>query len=307
MEATLQLHAGLDRVEVSAVLSSHGFTLMGLTGDQLRVRGFFLKLKSLKASLEMLLNSPAKVGVTPPPSPVPKMSPTAVSRHYDTSGRGQMDKRASPSASTSSSLKAPPGTLDQPSSVRTARACFTVDRDVLEYAKCLRRKDMDLLLSHEVGVSLSTVDGSMVTLSGKSSNTLNKLKALLDNLHRTLRTQCVPLKDLSPEGRSLAARIQKNSHVYGSVLVQRRKTNLHLVGPSADSYLLKQLLLGRTVDQDPRTGRTMDRKPTRRSSSLPPPSRRGQGAAAAAYSPSKYQDLKQEAAEGPHRRARLLT
>lgn len=299
VEATLQLNAVPDKVEVREILRSHGFVLKDLNSDHVRVKGSFLKLKSVKALLEMLLKSPAKVGVTPPPPPVPKMSPGAIIKHY-TDGwdakRGPLksqNQRASPSASISSSLEDFPGTPDQAGAVRTGRACSVVDADVFDYACCLLEKDMEaILVSHDVRFKKKAVDDHyIIVLSGKSADVcMNKLQTLLDNLHKSLRTQEVPLKDLAPEGRRLADRIQQSGNIYKSVLVQRRGASLHLIGPSEESYKLQQTLRGRTLDPPQHRGRRGDRTPTRRSSSLPPTRRNAEAAAAAAgSSPAGYQ------------------
>ncbi|GLD55633.1 uncharacterized protein AKAME5_002858500 [Lates japonicus] len=83
---------------------------------------------------------------------------------------------------------------------------------------------------------------------------------------------------------------------------------LHLIGSSVGSYELKQKLLGRPVGQSQRTGRTFEKNSWGRSSSLPPMNRKtterdngaitsSSPAGAAGYSPSKYQDDKQEGAK----------
>lgn len=281
VEATLQLNAVPDKAEVREILRSCGFVLEELTSDHVRVRGSFLKLQSVKALLEMHLKPPATVGVTPAPSLGPKMSSVVVSKHHTDvwdAKRGPLEsqhQRASPSASTSSSLQDFPGTPEQTGSVGTGTACSPVDPDVFDYAKCLRKKDVDaILVSHDARVSVKAAnDHYIIVLWGKNANVcMNKLKTLLDNLHKCLRTQEVPLKDLTPEGRRLAARIEESRNIYKSVLVQKRSASLHLIGPPGQSYELQQTLLGRAVDQSQRRGRRADREPRRRSSSLPPTS-----------------------------------
>lgn len=308
VEATLQLNALLDKIKVGDVLRSQGFVVKDLTRDQVRVKGSFLKLKSVKASLEMLLKAPATVGVIPSPSTVPKVSSGDISRHHAdvaAAKRGQLDskhKRASPSASAisssllrGSSLEDSPGTGDQPGSVRTGGVCFAVGHDLYDYANCLRKKDVDtILVSHNVKLRVKPVNDTsvLITLSGKGANQgMKKLKTLLENLFNSLMTQKVPLKDLTPEGVRLVSNIQERRNVYKSVLMQKRNGSLHLIGPSRECYVLKQALLGRTADPSQQRGRITERKPTRRSLSLPPTSRRTEdGAGAEGYAPSKYQD-----------------
>lgn len=292
--ATLRLDASLDRVDVRDALISHGFVTEDLTGDQLRVRGPFLRLKSVKGSLEKLLKSPAK-DVTPAPSTVPQVSSGDISRHRtDVSGaKGRQSaskqSRASPSSSTISSLlygsclENSPGTPDQTVSVRTGKACFTVEPDLFDYAICLRKKDVDtILVSHDVKLAVNSVDDSyVIALSGKRADVgMDRLKTLLDNL-KSLRTQKVPLRDLTPEGRRLVATIQKSRDLYKSVLVQRRSSSLHLVGPPEEVQVLKERLLGRSPDPSRHRGTRTDGKPTRRSSSLPPTSRKTEDGAGA--------------------------
>lgn len=303
VEATLQLNTLLDKIKVRDILRSQGFVTEDLTRDQVRVKGSFLKLKSVKASLEMLLKGPATVGVIPSPSTVPKVSSGDISRHHTdvaAAKRGQLDskhKRASPSASTISSSLLPgsslvdsSGTGDKPGSV-----CFTFEHDLYYYVNCFQKKDVDtILVTHDVKLRVKPVNDTsvVITLLGKGANAgMNKLKTLLENLFQHLTTQDVPLKDLTPEGMRLVAKIQEYRHVYKSVLMQKRHGNLHLIGPSRECYDLKQRLLGRTADPSQQRGRITERKPTRRSLSLPPTSRRTEeGAGAEGYAPSKYQD-----------------
>lgn len=308
VEATLQLNALLDKIKVRDILRSQGFVTEDLTRDQVRVKGSFLKLKSVKASLELLLKGPATVGVIPSPSAVPKVSSGDIYRHHTdvaAAKQGQLDSKLkceSPSASTisssllrGSSLEDSPGTGYQPGPVRTGRVCFDVMHDLYDYANCLRKKDVDtILVSHDVKLRVKPIDDTsvLITLSGKGANAgMNKLKTLLGNLFKSLMTQEVPLKDLTPEGIRLVAKIQECRNIYKSVLMQKRNGSLHLIGPSRECYALKQTLLGRTADLSQQRGRITERKPTRRSLSLPPTSRKTEdGAGAEGYAPSKYQD-----------------
>lgn len=323
----MHLNVFHNETQVRDILTSQGFALTDLSYDQVRVKGSFLKLKAVKASLETLLDSQTKTDITPSPtSPVPKVSSGAISKHYtnrpdaNRSRLGSQNKHASPSSPTFSSswvsgssnnLPTSPEystsfspTPDQRGSFRVGKEFFVVDADVFDYAKRLRKKDIDSILdSHNVRMMVHPVGGSYkVTLQGKSTRvTVGKLQSLLDDLNKSLRTQEVPLKDMTPEGKALLERIQKNTNIYNSVLVCPKNDKLHLIGPSGESYDLKQSLLGRPVDRSGRTGRTRDKNPRRRSSSLPPISRKNtegdSGVGAAGYSPSKYQDIKQEGTE----------
>ena len=55
VEATLQLQALPNQEAARDILRSRGFELEDLSAAHVRVRGSFLELKSVKASLEMLL------------------------------------------------------------------------------------------------------------------------------------------------------------------------------------------------------------------------------------------------------------
>lgn len=326
VEATVHLSNFPNEAEVRGLLRSHGFVLTDLSRDQVRVKGSFLKLMTVKASLEQILNSQTKTDITP----VPEVSTGAVSKYSNrnrsvSDGNRGRDKppHASPSSPTNSSSwgnkrQTSPEhrasfspTPDQRGSFRPGRESFVIDADVFRYADRLRQKDINTIVdSHNVQMDVCEVGDSFnITLLGKSARTAAfKLQSLLNDLNKSLRTQDVPLKDMDREGRALLERIQKNKDIYNLVLVCPMNDKLHLIGPSGESYELKQRLLGRPVDQSGRSGRTSDKSSRRRSSSLPPISRknteRDNGAAgtlpplgAAGYSPSKYQDDEQEADE----------
>ncbi|XP_068567452.1 RNA-binding protein 43 [Cebidichthys violaceus] len=316
VEATVRLDVFPDEAEARRILRSHGFTLTDLSGHQVRVKGSFLDLKAAKASLEPLLSSRTI-------SAVPKASSGAISKrpagNSSVSGgnRGRnMSPRASPSSANASSpwpspphkhpsspeprasFSPPP---DQRGSFGPGRESFVVDVDVWRYAEQLRKKDIEgIQVSHNVKMEVCEVGETCnITLLGKSARTAaGKLQSLMNDLSKSLRTQEVPLKDMDREGQALLKRIQKERNIYFSVVVYSMNDKLHLIGPSAASYELKQRLLGRPVE---RTGRTSDKSSRRRSSSLPPISRknteRDNGAiatpspvGAAGYSPPKDHD-----------------
>ncbi|XP_074469629.1 RNA-binding protein 43 [Sebastes fasciatus] len=314
VEATVQLDIFHDEAAVREILRSHGFTVTDLSSNRVRVKGSFLELKAVKASLEQLLNSQTKTDITA----VPKVSYSgAVSKYYTSNSsvshgnRGGRDEppHASPSPPTTSSSSNRLPTSDQRGSSRPGRESFVVDADVFRYAERLRKKDIEGILdSHNVKMETHEVGDSFnINLQGKSARTAAfKLQSLMNDLNKSLRTQEVPLKDMDREGQALLQRIRKDKNICNSVLVCPMNDKLHLIGPSSESYELKQRLLGRPAG---RTGRTSDRNPNRRSNSLPPIGRkntgRDSGAAAAkpppngaaGYSPSKYQDDEQKAAE----------
>ncbi|XP_029370327.1 RNA-binding protein 43 [Echeneis naucrates] len=341
VKATLHLNFFRDEAEVRDILRSHDFVLTDLSGQKLRVKGSFLNLRSVKAHLEKLLTSQAQTK-TPlySPSPVQTTSPGAISKYYPSSssvsrvGRsrlGSKDSDASPS-----SLKDPgswvPDTShdDCRSSSRTEEQhsfkyrteSFVIDADVSDYASQFRKKDIDVILNcHDVKLEVSKFDDSAnITLWGMHPRiAAEKLQSLLNELNKSLRTQEVPHKDLAREGKALLEKIRKNKNIYSLVLVCDMIDGLHLVGPSRESYELKQKLLGRSVDQSGCRGRTFEKNSSRRSTSAPPRNRinteRSRGAVAnpspvgasgyspskpgggASYSPSNYQDYKQEGAK----------
>lgn len=325
VEATVHLSAFHNETQAREILRSHDFALTDLSHDQVRVRGSFLRLGAAKASLETLLNSQTKKDTAASSSsPVPKVSSGAISKYYTT----RSDTNRSRSRSWSKHAPSPPTfpwslmtgsssnrptspkrssfspTPDQRSSPRAGEEVF-VDADVFDYAERLRRKDLDSILDcHNVirRAVHPVSDSYIITLEGRSAGkSVGKLQSLLDDLNKSLRTQEVPLRDMNPEGRALFRRIQKKKNIYGSVLVRPEEGKLHLIGPSGESYELKQRLLGRPVDRSGRTGRTLDRNARGRSSSLPPITRksteRDGGVGATGHIPSKYQELKQEVAE----------
>ncbi|AWP21460.1 Hypothetical protein SMAX5B_015872 [Scophthalmus maximus] len=338
VEATVHLHVFRDETKVRELLRSHDFVVTDLDRQRVCVKGSFLKLKAAKARLEELLNSQNQAEPAAQSSSSP-VSSGAISRYRtdnspvsggDRGRAGSRDKppQASPSSpgtsaswsntsyghSTSSKYRAPlsPG-ADQSASFRRGQESFVVDADVFRYARRLRKKDIDTILeNHNVEIAAREfADSCTVTLLGKSARTAaGKLQSLLDNLSKSLRTQEVPLKDMDREGRALLKRPQRDS-AYNSVLVCEMNDRLRLIGSSGQTYELKQKLLGAPAGQSRRAAGTFEKGPGRRSSSLPPASRRNPGreggAAAnpspvAGYSPSKYQDDRQEGAK-PEREA----
>ncbi|XP_070778039.1 RNA-binding protein 43 [Enoplosus armatus] len=322
VEATVHLNVFPNKTEVREILRSNGFVCTDLSSDRVRVKGSFLKLKTVAASLESLLKSQTKTDIAPySSSPAPMVSSGAISKYY---ANNSSDGNRSRSGSRNKPLRAFPSSHplspeyrdsssprpDQHCSVRPGKESFVVDADVFMYADRLRKKDINCILdSHNVKMDVCQVgDGFNVTLLGKSASTaVGKIQSLLNDLNKSLRTQEVPLKDMNYEGKALLERIQKKKNIYDLVLIRAMNDTLHLIGPSGESYKLKQSLLGNPVDQSGRTGRTFNKNSRARSSSLPPVRRKDtetDGGAvaypspvgAAGYSPSKYQDDKQKGA-----------
>ncbi|XP_073339643.1 RNA-binding protein 43 [Pagrus major] len=341
VEATVLLNNFPDETQVRKILRSHGFELRDLSRDEVSVKGSFLNLKAAKASLELLLKSQTKPDIAPPsPSPVPTASSGAISKYYTSNSsdrnrsRPGSRKQASPTTITtnttttttsfSSSNHHPtsysPRPDQQRGSLRSGKESFVVDADVFGYAERLRKKDIDCILeSHNVEIESRPVGESCsVTLHGKSARTaVFKLQSLLHDLNKSLRTQEVSLRDMDRDGRAMLVTIQEDRNIWKSVLVCQKKDGLHLIGPSGESYELKQRLLGRPVDRSGQRGRTLDRNSRGRSSSLPPINRRNteresaavaypSPAGAAGYTPSKYQYGKREGAESKQGAAAAL-
>ncbi|KAM7373479.1 hypothetical protein PAMP_008327 [Pampus punctatissimus] len=325
VEATIHLENFPDKKVVRGILQSHGFMLKDISSDQVRVKGSFLKLRAVKARLEPLLLS----------SPFQKVSSGAKSKIYNNNSSdvsdgkrnrlGDRDKprhASSSSPTTSSSWTSSRSTSaedrasvsprpDQRMSLRRGTESFVVDADVFNYARRVRKKDIDVILdNHSVKLEELQYDDSFnITLLGKSAKiAAGKLQSLLNDLSRSLRTQEVLLKDMDHDSQTLLERIQKNKDIYNSVLVCLMNDRLHLIGPSRQSYDLKQSLSGRPVDHSGRAGRTIDRNSRKRSSSLPPLAPKTTGrdrdaitnpspVGARGYSPSKDRDVKKKGAE----------
>ncbi|XP_030597355.1 RNA-binding protein 43 [Archocentrus centrarchus] len=301
VEATVHLNQFQDRNEVLKILRSHGFELEDLGGGQVRVNGYFSKLRDTKAKMDQLLSSQTRMSPNTF-SPVPTAYSGAVPKNYS---RRDKAPHASPSSPTSSSSPAPGSSHSRPASSLDWRdslrrdASFVIDADVFMYADQFKKKDINTIRTSH-GVEIKQQErGDMfnVTLMGRNSNAaMGKLQSLMDDLSQSLRTQEVPLKDMNPDGRVLLGKIQQNGNIDGSVLVCHMTDRLHLIGSSRESYELKQRLLGRT-------GRTSARSSRGRSSSAPPINRKSTETAAhpnpspggaTGYSPSKYQDDKRE-------------
>lgn len=329
VEATVHLKFFSNQSEVRDILRSHGFTLSDLPNNRVLVKGYFTKLGTVKARLEQLVYSQTQTRTTPLSClPVQKHSAGARSKQYTnySSVPGYTDKptHGSPFSSTTSSVlmsgsydvrptspqnrDASSLRPDQQSSRRSAGESFVVDCDVFNYAWRLRKKDINVILdSHDVRLEKHQVGDSFnINLRGKSAGTaISKLQSLLNELNRTLRTQEVALEDMNKDGQALLERIRKSKDIYNSVLVCQMGDRLHLIGPSSESYELKQRLFGRPDEQSGRRGRNWDRNSQRRSGSLPPQTRHVTGGdkdtnrypspvKSRGYSPSRYQNTKEE-------------
>lgn len=316
VEATLHLKEFQDEREVKNILRSHGFEMHDLGEGQVRLKGHFSKLKEVKARLEQLPLSQTKMSPSSSSSPTPAASSGAIPKNYSHRDKPPHAALSSPTSSSSSapdpsrSRPASQGyaagsSPDQRGSLRHRKETFVIDADVFKYADQFRKKEMDsILISHDVKMK-AQYSGDMVniTLMGRNSKTaLSKVQSLMASLSNTLRTQEVPLQDMSDDGKMLLAKIKKKGNVDGSVLVCELGDRLHLIGSSRESFLLKQRLLdGR--DRHGRTGRTSAKGSRGRSSSAPPTNCKSTETAAnpdpspggaTGYSPLKQQDDEQK-------------
>ncbi|XP_012715013.2 uncharacterized protein si:dkey-154b15.1 [Fundulus heteroclitus] len=298
VEATVDLNCFQDKNGVRKLLQSHGFKLTDLDRGQVRVEGSFQKLKDVKTRLEQLVETTPSSSSGPPAA-----SSGAISKHY---GRNDTDegkpRRPDSSRRTFSGRKPDGGTPGE---------VLMVDSDVYRYASRFRGPELNpLLAGPDVYADVKVGEEStIITLQGGSSATVyKKLQRLLDDLRRSLRTQEVLLRDLSSRGKELLLKIQKNNNTLGSVLVCEMNDRLHLVGPSGESYDLKQSLQGALVDQSGARGRTGGPTSRGRSSSMNQRRREGEAAdGASAGLPSSRRDGQEAAAGRSGPRGRSLS
>ncbi|XP_053302811.1 uncharacterized protein si:dkey-154b15.1 [Pleuronectes platessa] len=330
VEAKVHLEEFRDDTKVRELLRSHDFQVEDLSRDLVLVKGSFLKLKAVKVRLEELRQNQTEA----PPRPASPVSSGAGSRHdpdvrpKSAGERGRLDSRGGSlhtrpsSPHTSAPRVSDPSRPHQNSSPLRAAASpgareafrprsevLLVEADVFRYAEQVRKKDVDMILeNHNVKMSVDKVsDSAEVTLLGKNARmAAGKLQSIFNDLSKSLRTQEVPLRDLDREGKAFLEKIRRRNNVIDSVLVCEMRDRLHLIGSSTRSFEVKQKLLGRSVEPSGRAGRTLGRSSGRRSSSLPPVNRQSTDtrgvaysspAGAAGYSPSNYQDDKQEGAK----------
>ncbi|KAM4629928.1 RNA-binding protein 43 [Polymixia lowei] len=302
VEATLNISMFPNKAGVRQLLNLHGFEMTELARDQLRIKGSFMMLTSVKTHLEKLLKSQTKTQNSPSSSsPVlsgQKHSSGAIRKHY-TEGSS---KQTPPGYGVAQSLR-----KDQHPSTRPGSVSFAADADVFLYAQCHRKDDIAIIVrSHNV--TLDEFPGGpgirhVVVFGGSAKPASEKLQSLLDNLTKTLRTQEIPLADLDHDIQvKMAKQLHTFKDIYPSVAISQLEDKIRLIGPSADSYDMKQRLLGKLIVQSAqvRTGRTFDRGSRPRSSSLSRINSKEKTEAiaktppvgASGYSPSKYQDDK---------------
>lgn len=248
VQATILTDQFLDQAEAQRLIRSHGLKVQDLGGGQVQVQGCFMKLRTLKARLDLLV------------------PPGAGSELY--AGRGPDEGGPEP---PSSSSQTHPAAQDHRTSSEDPQASgeyIIVDSDVFRYAQRLRKNELDSIRTGTGAEMTTREDGesTVISFQGRGSR---KLQKLLDDLSQSLRTQDVPLRDVNQRGQVLLERIQQNQNISGSVLVRELEDRLHLVGPSKDSYELKQRLLGKLMDQSEARGWAVA-LPSRGRSSLVP-------------------------------------
>ncbi|KAG7499877.1 hypothetical protein JOB18_001922 [Solea senegalensis] len=294
VSATVDLTVFHDEAKVRELFRSHDFVTTDVSRGQLSVKGSFLKLKAVKAHLEQL---DSQIQTEMPPlcssSRVQSFTPGAISKSYtnksspgsgDNTGRfwsGDDPRHVSPpssntcSDSTSSEQRNSfsPGAVQHTSVRRGSHESFVVDIDVYRYAAQIKSKDFDSIVeNHKVQIIVRQfADNANISLQGRNAKmAATELQRLLKGLNSSLRTQEILLKDMNREGKVLLQRIQKNNNIQDTVLVCEMSDRLRLIGPSSESYEVKQELLGRPVQQSQRAGRTLEKKSRWRSRSLPP-------------------------------------
>ncbi|XP_015224914.1 PREDICTED: uncharacterized protein LOC107081225, partial [Cyprinodon variegatus] len=256
VQATADVNRFQDKEKVLELLHSHGFQLTDLKQGRFRVDGSFQDLKAVKVRLEQLLES------TPPSS----SDPPTVSQYYS---RNEGSGRPPDSSHASRSSRRGPASQEDRFS-GPERDTITIDTDVFKYASKFRKQELDYLLNAvQDRIEIKEENTTIVCQVGSSRTAVNKLQNFLNDLQRSLRTQEVPLRDLSSKGKELLSKIKKNNNTLASVLVCEMNDRLHLIGPSKESYELKQSLQGEPVDQSDGRGRTGGRINRGRSSSTP--------------------------------------
>ncbi|XP_043994760.1 uncharacterized protein LOC122843785 [Gambusia affinis] len=263
VEATVLIDRFQDEQEVRQLLQSHGFKVTVLDRGRVRVAGWFHDLETVKAHLERLMEATPRSA-----SDLPPASSGAISKH----SRKNADPGSIRRRSASLGPRTSSGPKHQAPGYRTPGEVIVIDSDVYMYAKRFRKQQLDDLLTrqdvrHDVKAE---EESTIITLQGPDSGSVSAdLQLFLDGLRRTLRTQEVLLSDLSAEGKRLLGRIPENNKFLNSVLVFEKNDRLHLVGPSKESYDLKQSLQGGPVDQSGARGRPANRIRRERSRSVP--------------------------------------
>lgn len=272
VEATVLIDRFQDEQKVRRLLQSYNFKVTDLERGRVQVAGWFRNLEAVKAHLEQLMEATPRSSSDLLPASSGAISKQ--SRNY--ADPGSVRRRSASLGPRTSS-----GPKHQAPDYRTPGEEIVIDSDVYMYAKRFRKQQLDdLLTRRDVRHNVKAEEeNTIITLQGPDSGSVfADLQLLLGGLCRTLRTQEVLLSDLSAEGKRLLGRIRENNKSLNSVLVCEKNDRLHLVGPSKESYDLKQSLQGGPVDQSGARGRTANRTRGERSSSVPTRSQRSPAA-----------------------------
>lgn len=157
----------------------------------------------------------------------------------------------------------------------TRKITLPVDADVFRYTCSFRKDRIDTIIKTH-GVECIPEGNSEIkclTLRGKDcEKAREKLENLFQEMMLSLRTHEIPLSGFNhAKTAQMASQIQKLKDVY-KVLVRQTETSIVIIGSPADSYAMKQQLLGEPIGlaASGRTGRSTDRGPrSHRSLSVP--------------------------------------
>ncbi|KAI5621706.1 hypothetical protein C0J50_18763 [Silurus asotus] len=155
-----------------------------------------------------------------------------------------------------------------PSSTSGRMETFPVDTDTINFI-LTQKQDAVKCIEKDFGTEMTLTDYTEYATVKFSGANCEKAKSyLLDTINKispTLRTHEIDLKKFdNAEQKQILERIQ---HCKDSgVLITQSKDVLKIVGPSRESFAVKQKLLGQ---DNPHRGRTKERSPSSRSSSVP--------------------------------------
>ncbi|XP_028317264.1 RNA-binding protein 43 [Gouania willdenowi] len=247
-EATLHLNSFQDEKKAREIVKSSGLTLTELGGGRVQVRGYYSRLKTASARLKELLEAPTKPTQHFSWSDEKASSPSDSRRPGPLYRSKSLPKQKSPRSPLSRTVFSQ--SWDRQTSLqnsfRPGSESFHIDADLFKYADRLKNEEIqNILRTYSVQLYPKEYSDSFIlTLKGADSNKAAfNLKQFFINLNDSLRTQDVPMKEMGHDGTALWKQIKKSGNIYNSVLVCKNKDSLHLVGPSEESYMLKQKLL----------------------------------------------------------------
>ncbi|XP_061598229.1 uncharacterized protein LOC133461359 [Cololabis saira] len=162
-------------------------------------------------------------------------------------------------------LQAPPPDLLPPNKGRSRHSGsgrgpdgplpLLVDSDVFLYARRVMAGKLNtLMILHGASMSWKKEGEETTAVTVATPEVQRRLQVILQDLSRSLRVQDLRLGDLDQDMLGI---IRMNGGVNGSVLVQFLGDRVRLVGPSEESWKLKQWLLGnpaRALGLGPRRG-----------------------------------------------------